>query len=101
MKQILLGALALATSSIALAQTAVQPSNAAPERDSRGIAVVSSPATAPAGANQAVSIPPGAKVVVAADQSAAFTATASTGELPPCSKTVTDRCKQTYEKGGR
>ncbi len=101
MKQIMFAALAVMASGAGWAQSTVQPSNAAPERDARGIAVVSAPATAPAGVNQTVVIPPGAKVVVAADQSAAFTPTASTGELPPCSKTVTDRCKQTYEKGGR
>lgn len=70
----------------------------APATDARGIAVISAPAAAPSGANQALSVPAGAKVVAATNQDAVFTPVAATGDLPPCSKTVTDRCKQTYER---
>lgn len=99
MKFVLFAA-ALTISSAALAQQTVAPGNNAPERDARGIPVVSDAATAPAGANQPVSVPAGAQVVVNTNQSSVFATTqASTGELPPCSKTVTDRCVQTYERG--
>ena len=72
-----------------------------PEKDARGIPVVSAPAAAPAGTNVPVSAPAGAKLVVTANQEAAFAATAAVGEMPACSKTVTDRCKQTYERSNR
>lgn len=91
MKFYLLTAAALALSGAALAQTA-------PATDSRGIPVVSTPATAPAGTNVPVTAPAGTKLVVNPDQAAAFTpVAAAVTDLPPCSKTVTDRCKQTYE----
>lgn len=79
----------------------VAPGNDNPERDARGIAVVSDPAMAPAGANQPVSAPPGAQVVVSSNQSAVFSTQPSTKEYPPCSKGVTDGCVQTYERGSR
>ncbi len=79
----------------------VAPGNSAPERDARGIPVVSDPATAPAGTNQPVSVPPGARVVPNPNQAAAFATQPSTGEKPPCSRTVTDNCTQTYEVGRR
>ena len=94
MKLAILAAVAVSASAIAMAQ-------AAPERDARGIAVISTPATAPAGANTMPSVPAGAKVVVSPDQSSVFTPVAASGDLPACSKTVTDRCKQTYERQGR
>ena len=94
MKLAILAAVAVSASAMAVAQ-------AAPERDSRGIAVISSPATAPAGANTMPTVPAGAKVVVSPDQSSVFTPVAASGDLPACSKTVTDRCKQTYERQGR
>ena len=78
--------------------TTVAPSNAAPERDARGIAVISDPAMAPAGANQAVVVVPGAQVIPNPNQAAAFQTQASTDSYPACSKTVTDNCVQTYER---
>ncbi len=94
-----LSALMLAVSGGALAQAA--PSTA-PATDSRGIPVVSAPATAPAGVNVPVSVPAGTQVVINPNQAAAFTpVAAAAGDLPPCSKTVTDRCKQTYERSKR
>jgi hypothetical protein len=82
----------------AIAQETVAPGNTAPERDSRGIPVVSDPATAPAGTNQA---PPAGttRAMPAPNQAAAFATQPSTGEKPPCSRTVTDNCTQTYERG--
>jgi hypothetical protein len=73
----------------------VAPGNTAPERDARGIPVVSAPATAPAGYNQgAQMLPAGTPMPTMARP----TPTAA-GDLPPCSRTVTDRCTQTYERG--
>jgi hypothetical protein len=60
--------------------------------------VVSDPATAPAGTNAPA--PPG-PVTINPNQSAAFATQPSTGEKPPCSRTVTDNCTQTYEVGRR
>ncbi len=96
MNKFFLAAIAFAASGAALAQ-----SNAAPELDARGIPVISTPAMAPAGANQAVAVPAGATVTVNPNQATVFTPTAATGEFPPCSKTITDRCTQTYERGSR
>ena len=70
----------------------VAPRNAAPERDARGIPVVSAPATAPAGWNQ----PPGTPGAAPASQPAPTEG--STGPLPPCTRKVTDHCTQTYER---
>ncbi|HEU0099842.1 MAG TPA: hypothetical protein VFQ67_13850 [Allosphingosinicella sp.] len=82
------------TTTAATGQT-VAPGNGSPETDARGIAVISAPATAPAGYNQpAQRLAPGAAVPTVA----APTPTAS-GPLPPCTRTVTDRCTQTYERG--
>ena len=89
-------AAALLTAGAALAQTPVPPANTAPERDARGIAVVSDPATPPAGANAPA---PTGPAVPAPNQAAAFATQPSTGEKPPCSRTVTDNCTQTYERG--
>jgi hypothetical protein len=76
----------------------VAPSNASPERDARGIPVISAPATAPAGTNQVTVIAPGAIVVPNPNQAAAFQTQASTESYPACSRTVTDHCVQTYER---
>ena len=89
-----LAALGLAASTAAYAQTV-------PATDSRGIPVVSAPAVAPAGTNVPAPTTPGAKVTVNPDQASAFAPTNAPADLPPCSKTVTDRCKQTYERQGR
>ena len=82
----------------AIAQETVAPGNTAPERDARGIAVISDPATAPAGTNQPA---PTGRAVPAPNQAAAFATQPSTGEKPPCSRTVTDNCTQTYERRPR
>ena len=68
------------------------PSNAAPERDARGVPVISAPATAPAGYN----VPPGTPG--AAPASGTAPTMGSAGDLPPCTRKVTDHCTQTYER---
>ena len=75
---------------------AVAPGNTAPERDARGIPVISAPAATPPGWNQAPSIGG-----TGASPSAPAAPMGSAGPLPPCSRTVTDRCTQTYERGVR
>ena len=75
----------------------VAPDNSAPERDARGIPVVSDPATAPAGYNQpARTLAPGTPLPAAMGPAPSMGAA---GPLPPCTRTVTDRCTQTYERG--
>jgi hypothetical protein len=106
----LMFAAALTMSAAAIAQTAPQPQptptqtvapgNQAPERDARGIPVISDPATAPAGANQPFTVPQGAQVVLNPQQQV-FTPQPAQGEMPPCTREVTDRCVQTYERGVR
>ncbi len=102
MKTALFGALLLMSAGAAAQTTqhaghgqTVAPGNTAVERDARGIPVISAPATAPAGWNQT----PGTGTPAPAGQAAASMGAA--GDLPPCSRTVTDRCVQTYERGAR
>lgn len=66
----------------------VQPSNADPERDARGHAVISAPAMVPAGWNGTTGSAVGGPVEQAPDSA-----------YPPCSASVTDNCVQTYERG--
>jgi hypothetical protein len=79
--------------------TMVAPDNRAPERDARGIAVVSDPATAPAGFNQTPGVPAamgGPFVEAPAD---ALATRPASEPYPACSRTVTDNCVQAYERG--
>ena len=72
----------------------VAPDNSAPERDARGIPVISDPASAPPGFNQAPAVGgPGA------DPSLPPAPQPATENYPACSRTVTDNCVQTYERG--
>ena len=71
------------------------PGNNAPERDARGIPVISDPAEVPAGFNPA----PGTNAGVPSDARPA--PQAATENYPACSRTVTDNCVQTYERGRR
>jgi hypothetical protein len=73
--------------------TTQAPGNMAPERDARGIAVISAEAAAPAGYNQPASN--------AAQPTPTVSSMGAAGQLPPCTRTVTDRCTQTYERGVR
>jgi hypothetical protein len=78
----------------------VAPGNTNPERDARGIPVISDPAVAPPGVNTGNTVvPPGA--VAVPNQGAAFQTQASTSSYPACSRSVTDHCVQTYERGRR
>jgi hypothetical protein len=83
------------TTTAATTGQTVAPGNTAPETDARGIPVISAPAEAPAGYNQpAQQVPAGTPLPTVARP----TPTAA-GPLPPCTRTVTDRCTQTYERG--
>ena len=79
---------------VAVASTSVsQPSNASPERDAREIAVISDPATVPAGWNGT------AAVAMGGPELDAVTGEPAVETYPACTATVTDNCLQTYEKG--
>ena len=105
----LLFAAALSISSIAIAQdaqnteqpsgeTVDDPSQATgPEGITQQGTDPNGQAQAPAGVNQGATGP--GPAVPAAGQQAAFTPRPATTEYPPCSKTVTDNCVQTYERG--
>jgi hypothetical protein len=97
MKTVLFAAAILAGGA-AIAQTS---SGSTPERDARGIPVISAPATAPAGANQGVPATPGGQVVPAPNQQQVFATQPSSKEYPPCTRDMTDGCVQTYERGVR
>ena len=71
----------------------VQPANLRPERDARGIAVISAPAIAPAGWNGI----PGA-AMGGPELDPLTGAEAAPAGYPACSASVTDRCVQTYER---
>ena len=78
--------------------TAVAPDNSNPERDARGIPVISDPAVAPPGFNQ----PAGSLTGMGGplvDASQAPAPQPATQDYPPCTRTVTDHCLQTYERG--
>jgi hypothetical protein len=91
---LMLGGAAMAQDTTAPAGgTTVAPGNAAPERDARGIPVISAEATAPSGWNQ----PPSVGGTGASPSGPAPTM-APAGDLPPCTRTVTDHCTQTYER---
>ena len=69
----------------------VQPSNAAPELDARGIPVISDPAVVPAGFNGTTGAGVGGPLVEPAADSS----------TRACTRTVTDNCVQTYERSRR
>ncbi len=71
----------------------VQPSNADPEHDARGIAVISDPATVPAGFNGTAAGAVGGPLIDPA------TGAEAEDSYPACTATVTDNCLQTYERG--
>ncbi len=73
----------------------VAPGNTSPETDARGIRVVSDAAMAPAGYNQPAQMVPAGTPM----RTVAAATPTSAGPLPPCTRTVTDRCTQTYERG--
>jgi hypothetical protein len=81
------------TTTVSSGQT-VAPGNSAPERDARGIPVVSDPAAAPAGFNQ-----PPQVGGTGASPSSTPPSQPATENYPACSRTVTDNCVQSYERG--
>lgn len=73
----------------------VEPGNADPERDARGIAVISAAAVAPAGWN---GIP--ADAATGGPELDAVTGEpVAPDSYPACTASVTDKCLQTYERG--
>lgn len=84
----------LAGGAAASGPAAIQPSNANPERDARGIAVISASAVAPAGWNGVPASAMGGPELDPATGEAAAPAS-----YPACTATVTDKCLQTYERG--
>ncbi|HEX8224273.1 MAG TPA: hypothetical protein VF605_10705 [Allosphingosinicella sp.] len=91
-----LGATELAGAGTA-AGAVVEPSNAAPERDARGIAVISAAATVPAGWNGTAA----GAAMGGPELDSATGGPVAAGDYPACTATVTDRCLQTYERGLR
>ena len=123
MKKLILAALVVTASGAALAQTNTPPGtvntpsgtintppgtvntspgtvNASPGTDASGSAAGPASATPPAGADQSVTMPAGGAVTVDPAQNAVSTPMTASGDVPPCSKTVTDRCMQTHEGHG-
>jgi hypothetical protein len=120
MKRLLL-AIALTTSAAAIAQTEPEvvpdttttemtapmaatpstgsiqaPGNTNPERDARGIAVISEPAIVPAGYNGTAATGVGGPLVDPVTGEAVNTTDTS---HPACTAEITDNCLQTYERG--
>jgi len=85
----------MATHHSASADPVHEPSNANPERDARGIAVISAPAHVPAGYNGVAATAMGGPLVDSAGNET------DGGTYPACSATVTDNCIQLYERGVR
>ena len=77
------------TATLSASGSVVQPSNANPERDARGIAVISDPAFVPAGYNGIPATAMGGPVE------------RDDASYPACTATVTDNCIQLYERGVR
>lgn len=80
---------------MATAGSVQAPGNQAPERDARGIPVVSAEAVAPGGYNQPAQVGPAGTVTPAQP----VTSMPPAGDMPPCTRKVTDHCTQTYERG--
>lgn len=82
---------------LASAGAVVEPSNANPERDARGIAVISAAAVVPAGWNGTA-----AGAAMGGPELDAVTGEAvAPDSYPACTASVTDKCVQTYEVGRR
>lgn len=87
---------ALASNAPADPGQVVQPGNSAPERDARGIAVISDPAVAPPGWNGTPAAAMGGP-----ELDPATGEPAAPESYPACTASVTDNCLQTYERGRR
>jgi hypothetical protein len=79
----------------AMATQAAAFATVAPKRDARGIPVISNEVTAPPGYN---AYPATADPVPSMPAVKTFNAGRMAG-YPPCTRTVTDGCVQTYERG--
>ncbi|HEY0043280.1 MAG TPA: hypothetical protein VGB62_01910 [Allosphingosinicella sp.] len=77
----------------------VQPGNASPERDARGVAVISAPAMVPAGWNGTAS----SEMAMGGPLLDPETGAELSGEAsyPACTAARTDACVQAYERGRR
>ena len=94
------GAAATAGAEVASAMPAasgqvVEPSNADPERDARGIAVISAAAVVPAGWNGT----PAGAAMGGPELDPATGEPVAARDYPACTATVTDKCLQGYEVG--
>jgi hypothetical protein len=90
-----------ATTTLAMAPASgkiVQPSNADPEHDARGIAVISDAAVVPDGYNGVSGTGMGGPLV---DPATGETVERADNSYPACTATVTDNCIQLYERGVR
>ena len=74
----------------------VAPSNANPEHDARGIAVISDPAVVPAGFNGVTASAMGGPLL---DPVTGEEVVAAETSYPACTAEITDNCLQTYERG--
>ncbi|HYJ82051.1 MAG TPA: hypothetical protein VEW26_04300 [Allosphingosinicella sp.] len=88
---------AYAASDMTGAARVVQPGNSAPERDARGIAVISAAAVVPAGWNGT----PAGEAMGGPELDPATGEPIAPADYPACTASVTDRCLQTYERGRR
>jgi len=86
----------MTTSTMPSTGSVQMPSNANPEHDARGIAVISDPAIVPAGYNGTDATGIGGPLV---DPATGEAVNPTDTAHPPCSRTVTDNCVQTYERG--
>jgi hypothetical protein len=93
------GQTAMATPAVASTGSVVQPSNVHPRRDERGIRVISMAAVVPAGWNGTASTNTGMGGPMLDPNTGQ--PVSDTGNYPACSRTVTDKCVQTYERGRR
>ena len=90
-------ALASSAPAASAAGAVVQPSNADPERDARGIAVISAAAVVPAGWNGTAA----GAAMGGPELDPATGEPAAARDYPACTASVTDKCVQTYERGRR
>jgi hypothetical protein len=79
----------------AAAAQVVEPSNANPERDARGIAVISTAAIVPAGWNGTAA----GAAMGGPELDPATGEPVAAADYPACTASVTDKCLQTYERG--
>lgn len=98
---LMIGTAALAQSPANRAMAPNVTDGSPPERDARGIPVISAPAVAPPGANVWVPMQNGMRAVPAADPAMVFATRQSTETYPNCTATVTDNCIQAYVRRTR